>query len=216
MKFAIVLCGCGVYDGSEIHEAVASMLAVEKNGGEYQIFAPDAEQLHTINHLAGNETTPNRNILEESARIARGNIKPLSQFNSDDYDVLLFPGGFGAMKNLCNYAVAGNDCVVNPYVEQAIKSMHERKKYIAGICITPILLARVLGNIKVTLGNPDESALATLKHFGATHIVKNATEVCHDVENKIFTTPAYMLATNVSEVFEGIDNLVKEIVNFES
>jgi enhancing lycopene biosynthesis protein 2 len=210
-KFAIVLSGCGVYDGSEIHEAVAAMLAVEQNGGTYQIFAPNAEQLHTINHSTGEESLPNRNILDESARIARGDIKDLTQFIPSDYDVLLFPGGFGAMKNLCNYAVAGNECSVNKDVAKALKSMFAEKKIIAAICIAPMLLARVLGNISITLGNPDESSLESVKHFGATHVVKNVTDVCIDEKNKIFTTPAYMLATNISDVFAGVNNLVKEI-----
>jgi enhancing lycopene biosynthesis protein 2 len=201
-----------VYDGSEIHEAVASMLAVDKNGCSYQIFAPDTEQLHTINHLASNKIKPNRNILEESARIARGNIQPLSEFDDDCFDALLFPGGFGAVKNLCNYAVAGRNCNVNSDVEKAIKSMFEHKKIIAAACIAPVLLARVLGNITVTVGNPDECLLADVNAFGATHEVKNVTGVCVDVENRIFTTPAYMSAVNISEVFTGIDNLVKEIL----
>ncbi|MDR1984071.1 MAG: isoprenoid biosynthesis glyoxalase ElbB [Prevotellaceae bacterium] len=211
-KFAIVLSGCGVYDGSEIHEAVASMLAVDKNGSSYQIFAPDMEQLHVINHFAGKEIKPNRNVLEESARIARGNIKSLAEFNADDFDVLLFPGGFGAMKNLCNYAVAGDNCKVNSDVEHAIKSMYAKKKIIAAACIAPMLLARVIGNISVTLGNPSESERASLEYFGANHVDKNTTEVCIDTENKIFTTPAYMSASNISDVFAGIDNLIKEIL----
>ena len=211
-KFAIVLSGCGVYDGSEIHEAISAMLAVEQNGGVYQIFAPNAEQLHTINHVTGKETTHNRNIIEESARIARGNIQPLDKFNADDYDILLFPGGYGAMKNWCNYAVVGNNCLVNQDVEKAIKAMFEKKKTIAAICIAPLLLARVLGNITITLGNPDNDYLASVQHFGATHIVKEVTEVCIDTKNNIFTTPAYMLATNINDVFTGINNLIKEIL----
>ncbi|MDR2293342.1 MAG: isoprenoid biosynthesis glyoxalase ElbB [Prevotellaceae bacterium] len=212
-KFAIVLSGCGVYDGSEIHEAVASILAVDKNGGSYQIFAPDAEQLHTVNHLSNDETEPNRNVLEESARIARGDIKPLSEFNADYFDVLFFPGGFGAVKNLCNYSATGINCNVNADVAKAVKSMFERKKIIAATCITPVLLARILGNITITLGNPDESLIADVKHFGANHTIKSATDVCVDADNKIFTTPAYMATANISEVFTGIDNLVKQILN---
>jgi enhancing lycopene biosynthesis protein 2 len=212
IKFAIVLSGCGIYDGSEIHEAVASLLAVVENGGIYQIFAPDDEQLHSINHCTGNEYESNRNILEESARIARENIKPLAEFDANNYDVLLFPGGFGAMKNLCNYAVAGNNCSVNKDVEKAIRAMFDKNKPIAALCIAPILLVRVLGNISITLGNPDEGSLESVKYFGATHTVKNVTEVCVDVENKIFTTPAYMLTTNISDVFIGANNLVKEIL----
>jgi enhancing lycopene biosynthesis protein 2 len=215
-KFAIVLSGCGVYDGSEIHEAVASMLSVDKNGGSYQIFAPHTEQMHTVNHLSGKETKSNRNMLEESARIARGAIKPLSEFDADYFDVLLFPGGFGAVKNLCNYSAAGRNCNVNFDVAKAVKSMFERKKIIAAACIAPVLLARILGNITVTLGDPDENLIADVKHFGANHAVKNVTDVCIDAGNKIFTTPAYMSAVNISEVFAGIDNLVKEILKREN
>ncbi|MDR1199277.1 MAG: isoprenoid biosynthesis glyoxalase ElbB [Prevotellaceae bacterium] len=211
-KFAIVLSGCGVYDGSEIHEAVASMLAVDKNGGSYRIFAADAEQLHAINHATGEESLPNRNMLEESARIARGDVQPLSVFDADDFDVLLFPGGFGAVKNLCGYAVEGINCNVNGDVERAVKSMFEHKKIIAAACIAPVVLARILGNITVTLGNPDENLLADMRALGATHAVTNVTDVCIDAENRIFTTPAYMSAANISEVFTGIDNLVREIL----
>ncbi|MDR0754808.1 MAG: isoprenoid biosynthesis glyoxalase ElbB [Prevotellaceae bacterium] len=211
-KFAIVLSGCGVYDGSEIHEAAASMLAVDRNGGAYQIFAPDAEQLHTINHISGEETKPNRNMLEESARIARGDIKPLSEFDAGYFDVLFFPGGFGAVKNLCDYGVAGINCNVNADVANAVKSMFERKKIIAATCIAPVLLARILGNITITLGNHDESLISDVNHFGANHAVKKATDICVDADNKIFTTPAYMATANISEVFTGIDNLVKEIL----
>ncbi|MDR2064502.1 MAG: isoprenoid biosynthesis glyoxalase ElbB [Prevotellaceae bacterium] len=214
-KFAIVLSGCGVYDGSEIHEAVASMLAVDKNGGSYQIFAPNTEQMHAINHLSGAETKPNRNMLEESARIARGDIKPLSEFDAGCFDVLLFPGGFGAVKNLCDYGAAGRNCNVNPDVAKAVKSMFERKKIIAAACISPVLLSRILGNITVTLGNPDENMIADIKYFGASHAVKNVSDVCVDSVNKIFTTPAYMSAANISEVFAGMDNLVKEILKYK-
>ncbi|MDR1348383.1 MAG: isoprenoid biosynthesis glyoxalase ElbB [Prevotellaceae bacterium] len=211
-KFAIVLSGCGVYDGSEIHEAVASMFAVDKNGCSYQIFAADAEQLNAINHVTGKESSPNRNVLEESARIVRGNIQPLSVFDADGFDVLLFPGGFGAVKNLCSYSVEGINCNVNRDVEKAIKSMFEHKKIIAAACIAPVVLACVLGNITVTLGNPDENLLADMHAFGATHVVTSVTDVCIDAENRIFSTPAYMSAANISEVFTGIDNLVKEIL----
>lgn len=210
-KFAIVLSGSGVYDGSEIHEAISAMLAIEQNGGVYQIFAPDADQLDAINHLTGKAIQHNRNIIEESARIARGNILPLNKFNANNYDVLLLPGGFGAMKNWCNYAVAGDNCIVNQDVEIAIKAMFEKKKTIAAICIAPLLLARVLGNITITLGNPENNYLESLKHFGAKHIVTGVTDVYIDEKNKIFTTPAYMLATNIADVFAGINNLVKEI-----
>ena len=116
------------------------------------------------------------------------------------------------MKNLCNYAVAGNNCMVNTDVEKAIRAMFDSNKPIAAMCIAPVLLARVLGNISITLGNPNEDSLESVKYFGATHIVKNVTEVCVDAENKIFTTPAYMLATNISDVFVGANNLVKEIL----
>lgn len=211
-KFAIVLSGCGVYDGSEIHEAVAAMLAIAKNGAEYQIFAPHTNQLHAINHCKGEPANEQRNVMIESARIARGDIKPLSEFNANDYDVLFFPGGFGAMKNLCTFAVDGINCSVNNDVESAIKSMHQAKKVIGAMCIAPVLLARVLGNVSVTIGLSSDESVSGIEHFGGTHVEKNAAEVCIDSENKILTTPAYMRAACITEVFESANNLVSEIL----
>lgn len=211
MKFAIILSGCGVNDGAEIHEATMTMLAIMKNGSTYDIFAPDMMQHHVINHLKGEEMDEKRNVLVESARIARGNIKSLDDYSADDYDALVLPGGFGAAKNLCTYAFDGTDFSVNEVVEKALKSTHSAGKPIGALCISPILLAGVFEGIKVTIGK-DKGTASDIKKLGAEHIEKGPGEVAVDSENKIVTTPAYMLDSTIAELYDGADNLVKAIM----
>ena len=143
-KIAVVLSGCGVYDGAEIHEAVLTLYAIAVNGAAYEIFAPDIDQHHVVNHLAGSEMNESRNVLVESARIARGNIKALSEFNGKDFDAIIFPGGFGAAKNLSTFAFDGSNCQVNSDVEAAIKEMISLGKPVGALCIAPVILARIL------------------------------------------------------------------------
>ncbi|MFP4387110.1 MAG: isoprenoid biosynthesis glyoxalase ElbB, partial [Alphaproteobacteria bacterium] len=140
---AVILSGCGVYDGSEIHEATLSLLALDQAGAHVQCFAPDMEQMHVINHISGEETEEKRNVLVESARIARGKIKPLTEFTADSYDAVLLPGGFGAAKNLCDFAVLGAECAVNEQAAEALRSMHKKGKPIAALCIAPVILAKL-------------------------------------------------------------------------
>ena len=152
-KFAIILAGCGVYDGAEIHEAVMTMYAVMKNGAEYQLFAPDIAQHHVVNHLTGAEMPETRNVLVESARIARGKIKPLPDLDMRDFDALLFPGGFGVAKNLCSFAFKGADCEVHPQVTKVVREAVSLRKPIGRLCISPVILAKVLGDVEITIGN---------------------------------------------------------------
>lgn len=214
-KFAVVLSGCGVYDGAEIHEATLSMYAIAKQGATYEVFAPDIDQHHVINHLTGQEMPEKRNVLIESARIARGKVKPLGDFKPADFDVLLFPGGFGAAKNLSSFAFDGPDCSVNPDVEKAVKGMHQAGKPIGALCISPVLLAKILGDVTLTIGSDQGTANAVTK-LGANHKDTNHGQVIIDEKNKVFTTPCYMLDANIAQIGEGAENIVKEILAFYS
>jgi enhancing lycopene biosynthesis protein 2 len=210
-KFAVILSGCGVYDGAEIHEATLSMLAIVKHGATYDLFAPDINQHHVINHLTGKEMPETRNVLVESARIARGKISPLSDFNPKDYDALLLPGGFGAAKNLSSFAFDGPDCTVNQDVANALTGMHKAGKPIGALCISPVLLAKVLGNVTLTIGQDAATAEAVGK-LGATHKNTSHGEVTVDKTNNIYTTPCYMLDANIVQIADGADNIVKAIL----
>ena len=210
-KFAVILSGCGVYDGSEIHEATLSMYAIMKHGATYDVFAPDIEQHHVINHITGKEMPETRNVLVESARIARGAIKPLHTFKSADYDALLLPGGFGAAKNLSTFAFDGPDCKVNQDVADALSSMHKAGKPIGALCISPVLLAKVLGNVTLTIGQDAATAEAVTK-LGAQHQNTSHGEVIVDKSNHVYTTPCYMLDANIVQIADGADNIVKSIM----
>ncbi len=217
-RFAIVLSGCGVFDGSEIHEAVCTMLAVDQCGCEYQCFAPNTWQARTIDHFTGHAVAiagdeDNRNVLAESARISRGNIKDLSEFKASEYDAIVFPGGFGAALNLSDFAVKGAECDVNVEVKRALEESWQQGIVIGAMCIAPTVIARVLGKkgIKITIGN-DKKLASGVEKMGAEHQNCAATEVCVDSENKIVTTPCYMLATSLKEIAEGTRNLVDEML----
>ncbi|MGE4279334.1 MAG: isoprenoid biosynthesis glyoxalase ElbB [Magnetospirillum sp.] len=210
-KFAVVLSGCGVYDGAEIHEAVLTLLAVDRAGASYQCFAPDVAQMHVVNHLTGQPSDESRNVLVEAARIARGAIKPLSELNAADFDAVLFPGGFGAAKNLCTFAVAGPDCTVNPDAEAAIKAFHAAGKPIGALCISPALVAKVLGKVTVTIGS-DEGTAQAVEKTGATHVVASHGQTVIDAANKVVTTPCYMLDATISQIDDGARAVVADIL----
>jgi len=210
-KFAVILAGNGVFDGAEIHEATLTLLAIKKQGADYSIFAPDIPQHHVVNHLTGKEMPETRNVLVESARIARGKIKPLEEFNAREFDALIFPGGFGVAKNLCTWAFDGPDCKVNAGVEKAIKEMATLKKPIGALCISPVLIAKVLGNVEITIGSDSETAAAVEK-TGATHIKSTHGEVVRDAHRPVFTTPCYMLDADIVQIAEGAENIVKAIL----
>lgn len=210
-KFAVILAGCGVYDGAEIHEAVLTLLAIDQMGAASQCFAPDIVQYHVINHLTGEEMNEQRNVLIESARIARGNILPLSELNAADFDALIFPGGFGAAKNLCNWAQAGDDCEVYPDVERAVSEMHKLGKPIGAMCIAPVILASLLKDIPLTTGN-DPASASFIENRGNQYIETTHGEVVVDETNKLFTTPCYMLDASISEIMTGTRNLVERML----
>jgi enhancing lycopene biosynthesis protein 2 len=211
-KFAVVLSGCGVFDGAEIHEATLSLLAIAKQGGSYQVFAPDINQHHVINHLTGKEMKETRNVLVESARIARGNIKDLKTFKPSEFDGLLFPGGFGAAKNLSNWAFRGAGARVLPEVEDAIRGMVRLNKPVGALCISPVILAMVLGSVKLTIGE-DMATAQAIESLGATHVKTSHGEVVVDNVHKVVTTPCYMLDATIDQIAEGADHLVEAMMD---
>lgn len=211
-KIAVVLAGNGVYDGAEIHEATLTLLAIARQGAQYQCFAPDINQAHVVNHLTGKEMSETRNVLVEAARIARGNIKPLSEYDAAGFDALIFPGGFGVAKNLCTFAFDGTNCTVNKEVEKAIRTTVIAEKPIGALCISPVLLAKVLVDVEVTLGN-DAGPANAIESFGATHINTSHGEIVYDPKYKLVTTPCYMLDATIDQIADGADNLIKKIMD---
>ncbi len=209
-KIAVVLSGCGVFDGSEIHEAVMTLLAIEKCGLGYQCFAPNIAVNNPINSHSQDHSNTNYNVLEMSARIARGKILPLSEFNADEFDGIMFPGGMGAVKNLCDFAVKGADCTVNAEVASAVRTMNEKGKVIGAICIAPVLIAKILGKGILTIGN-DPSTASVIEKMGATHEKRDAHQTCVDAKNKIVTSPAYMLASGIAEVEQSAFSTIFEM-----
>ncbi len=210
-RFAVILSGNGVYDGAEIHEAVMTLYAIDRNSAEYQIFAPDIDQYHVLNHLTGEEMGEKRNVLVESARIARGNAKPLSEYDAKDYDALIIPGGFGAAKNLSTFAFDGPDCSVEAELQRAILTSHKAGKTIGALCIAPVILARVLGNVILTVGQ-DQDTSDALEKMGAKAEKTNAREVTIDSTNKLVSTPCYMLDSSITDIAEGANNAVKAML----
>jgi enhancing lycopene biosynthesis protein 2 len=212
-KIGVVLSGCGVYDGSEIHEAVFTLLAIDKNGAEAVCMAPDLA-LDEVNHVTGEATGAKRNVLVESARIARGKIRNIGEVKAADLDAVIFPGGFGAAKNLCNFAMKGAEATIHPEVARLLREMAAAKKPIGAICIAPALVAATLGmeyKPKVTIGT-DAGTAAAIQQTGSEHVQCPVTEFVVDTANKIVTTPAYMLAERISEAAEGIEKTVKAVI----
>ncbi len=210
-KFAVVLSGCGVFDGAEIHEATLTMLAIKEAGADYQCFAPDIPQYHVINHLTGEEMPESRNVLIESARIARGDIKPLSEYKADEYDALIFPGGFGAAKNLSTVAFDGPDAKVNEEVEASIKSTLALHKPIGALCISPAVVAKVIEGVEVTIGN-DPGTAGAIEKMGSKHVVTTHGMVVHDHKYNVFTTPCYMLDGTILDIKEDATVVVNAMI----
>ena len=210
-KIAVLLSGCGVYDGSEIHEAVLTLYAISNNGAEYQVFAPDILQHHVINHFTGEEMHEKRNVLVESARIARGNIKPLSEYRAVEYDGLILPGGFGAAKNLSSWAFDGPNARIDQDVEKAVKDTHKAENPIGALCISPVLLAKIIGKVELTIGS-DKATADAVQSLGAVHKDTTHGEIVIDYKNKVVTTPCYMLEATISQIGEGAENLVKTVL----
>lgn len=214
-KVAVILSGCGVFDGSEIHEAVSILIHLSRAGAAYECFAPDIAQAHVVNHLTQSpEAGPKRNVLVESARIARGAIKPLEQLDVSKFDAAFFPGGFGAAKNLCDFAFKGAECAVEPQVERVIKAFHAAGKPVGLCCIAPVIAARVLGTKKngpgvtVTIGQ-DPGTAGAIGAMGAKHQERAVTQACIDESQRVVTAPAYMYDAPVHAVYEGIGAMVE-------
>ncbi len=212
-KVGVLLSGCGVYDGSEIHEAVLTLLFLDREGAEAVCMAPDMPQHDVMNHLTMQPMNEQRNVLVESARIARGNIRNLAEVRSADIDALILPGGFGAAKNLSDFAFKGPDATVHPQVRRLLQEMAEAKKPIGAICIAPATLACALAAQKpeVTIGT-DVGTAAGIETMGAKHHACTVDMIHVDEENRLVTTPAYMLGPGIKDVAVGIERLVRQIV----
>jgi len=209
-KIAFVLSGCGFKDGSEIHEAVAALIALDRAGYEVIFTAPDVQQTSTVDHSSDEPEVESRNALKEAARIARGNISPLSDLQPEDYDAVVFPGGFGAALTLCSFASDGVECSVNAEVENLINEALQSGKPIAAMCIAPVILARTIPGVKLTIGSHPETADA-INAMGAVHVNCPVNDSVVDKARKIVTTPAYMLASGPAEVFEGAVSMVEKL-----
>eukprot|EP00088_Acartia_fossae_P040892 TRINITY_DN4263_c0_g2_i1.p1 TRINITY_DN4263_c0_g2~~TRINITY_DN4263_c0_g2_i1.p1 ORF type:complete len:255 (-),score=68.00 TRINITY_DN4263_c0_g2_i1:2-766(-) len=220
-KVAVVLAGTGVYDGTEVHEAAAVLAALTKNGAEPVMFAPDKPQAHVVDHTAGSEMAQERNVLKESARIARGAVSPLTDLKAADVSAVVIPGGFGAAKNLSDFGFKGADMSVDAEVERILTEFHSAGKPQALCCIAPILAAKVLGKsgVTLTLGNcgsesdwPYQGSIEAAKSFGANVELKNVDEVCVDSKNKVVTSPAFMYNGKFHEIQGGVTKMVDELV----
>ena len=213
-KFAVILAGCGRKDGSEINEAITLLLSIEQHHCEYQCFAPNRPQTEVIDHLTDKQTKEKRNILTEAARLARSKILPVEEFKAEDFDGLLFSGGYGVAKNLCNYAYKGAEMEVQPDVARAILEMHAAKKPIGGMCIAPVMFAKLIPDVCVTLGNEGTPDAENIRKMGAYHVQTEHGDVCADNELLVFTTPAYMLDATLKDVYDGAYNLVECVVDY--
>ena len=216
-KVAVVLSGCGVFDGTEIHESVLTLLAIEEEGASWHCFAPNIDQMHVIDHSTGEvQEGVTRNVFSESARIARGadKLSELAEYDPSEFDAIVFPGGFGGAKNLSDFAVRGAEAEVEESVTSAVRSTHALGKPIGFICITPASVgALVLGGegIELTIGNDPDTASAVVQ-CGAKHSDCPVDDVVVVLDNKVVTTPAYMLGPGVVDIRKGISKLVNEVL----
>lgn len=213
-KIGVILSGCGVYDGTEIHEAVLTLLSLDKAMAEAVCFAPDIPQHHVVNHLTGEvEEGETRNVLVESARIARGAVRDLKDIDTMILDGLIIPGGFGAAKNLSDYAMRGASCEVLPEVADAVTRFHRTGKPIGFLCIAPVIAARLFGgeHVEVTVGD-DAATAGDINAMGARHLNRRVDEIVVSSDGKIVSTPAYMLGPSIADVAKGIDALVVKVL----
>lgn len=213
-KVGVILSGCGVMDGSEIHEAVLVLLSLSQRGATYQCMAPD-KPVPVVNHLTKKAEKEPRNMLAEAARIARGDIVKLSDVKGDQYDAFILPGGFGAAKNLCSFAASGADCEVDVDVERVLKEAHAAKKPLGFACIAPVIGAKVFGSEKpkLTIGHDKETA-AGITAMGAEHVSSDVKDIVVDEAHRIVSTAAYMEAKNLTELHVGIDKLVAQVLEW--
>jgi enhancing lycopene biosynthesis protein 2 len=204
-----------VYDGSEIHESVLTLLSLDSAGATYQCIAPNIEQAHVVDHLTGQPAKDEkRNVLVEAARIARGEIADAATVKGSDFDAIFLPGGFGAAKNLCDFAFNGAECAVNSDIARILREAHSAGKPICSICIAPAVVAKVLGGEHPTLTiGTDAQTASALETMGASHCACSVTEIAIDTRNRLVSTPAYMLGTRISEVAKGIEKAVQTTLN---
>jgi len=211
-KVAVILSGCGVYAGAEIHESVITLLRLDQRGAKVQCFAPDIAQLHVINHLTGEQMPETRNVLVESARIARGEIKDVREARVEDFDALIVPGGFGAAKNLSSFATEGAACSVQADVLSLAEAFAQACKPIGLMCISPAIAAKIYGpGVICTIGTDADTAAAVTK-MGGTHEDCEVSEIVEDKARKLVSTPAYMLAKSISEAAAGINKMVDRVL----
>lgn len=212
-QIGVVLSGCGVYDGTEINEAVLTLLALDRAGATAICFAPERRQLHVINHLSSGVMTEERNVLLESARITRGKIHPLSQADASQLDALIVPGGFGVVKNLSSFAEEGAACSIDKDLTEIVQQIHKMRKPIGFMCIAPILLPKLIAEpLRLTIGN-DPDLGEVIDAMGGEPIICPVDDIVVDIENKVVTTPAYMLAQSIGEAARGIDKLVSRVLD---
>ncbi len=212
-KVAVILSGCGVYDGAEIHESVITLLRLDQRGAQVQCFAPNVAQMHVINHLTGEEMPESRNVLIEAARIARGNVEDVRELKVEHFDALILPGGFGVAKNLSDFALQGADCSVQADVLAAAQAFAKAGKPIGLICIAPALAVKIFGaGVTCTLGSAEDPAAEALQTMGGTHQECKVEDIVEDSAHKLVSTPAYMLAQSIAEAASGINKLVDRVL----
>ena len=212
-KVAVILSGCGYLDGAEITEAISTLVAIGQHGAEYKIFAPNKDVPET-NHLTNKPTGQTRNVMQEAARIARGDVQPLENLKAKDFDALAFPGGFGAALHLCNFAEKGSSGQIDPQVKRVVNEFHDSGKPIAAVCISPAIMALAFGKkgVNITIGG-DQGTASELEKTGAKHTTCDVERFVVDTANKIITSPAYMDGTaKPHQIFEGISGAMKELI----
>lgn len=212
-RVGVLLSGCGVFDGSEIHEAVLTMLYLDQAGADIVCTAPNSDQVHVLNHMSNQEMNESRNVLIESARIARGDIIDLKDLNAKSIDALIIPGGFGAAKNLSDFAIVGPDASVHPEVLRILEQMLAADKPIGALCIAPTTVTKALGAHRpdITIGT-DSGIAEAIETMGGMHHNCNVDDICVDEKNKIVTTPAYMLGPGIKDIAVGIEKLVIKVM----
>jgi len=213
-RVGVVLAGCGFLDGAEIQEATLTLLALDRRRAQIVAMAPDTAQMHVVDHVKKAPTSEQaRNVLLESARIVRGDIRDIAGVRAADLDALVLPGGYGAAKNLCTYAVDGRAMKVNPEVERLVREVRAAGKPLGFICISPVIAAKLLGaqGVKLTIGN-DSATAADIEALGAKHVACKVEEICVDEKLKVVSTPAYMLGPSIAPVSQGIEKLVSAVL----
>ena len=208
----VILSGCGVMDGSEIHEAVSTLVHLDRHDAKVTIAAPDVDQMHVIDHHTGQPMDDSRNVRIEAARIARGPVKDLAEVNGGAFDAVVLPGGFGAAKNLCTFATEGADCSINSEAERVLREAKDGGAVLGFICISPVIAAKLFPGSELTIGT-DPSTADAIEQMGASHLERPTEDIHVDSANRIVSTPAYMSAERIREVYTGIGRLVDEVMS---